>query len=108
MMGTSCVLCGYLCGQIFRRDFPARVEYNLQEVNSTTGLSWVYTVGILIVYIKEVYGGMGKASKAMVTAFLTGLLLVMMTLPASAAPPSYDAMACWNNCGIGGTDAKNY
>ncbi|HWI66041.1 MAG TPA: hypothetical protein VNT75_29785 [Symbiobacteriaceae bacterium] len=51
---------------------------------------------------------MGKASKALLTAFLTGLLLVMMTLPAVAAAPSVSPTACWNNCGIGGTDSKNY
>ena len=64
-------------------------------------------VGMLIVYIKEGYG-MGKVPKALMTAFVAGLLFLMMALPASAAPSVSEPMACWNNCGIGGIDAKTY
>lgn len=48
---------------------------------------------------------MSKVSRALVTLVLTGLLLALMTGPASAAGDT-DILACWNNCGIGGGGTK--
>lgn len=47
---------------------------------------------------------MGKVSRMLLTMVLSGLLLAAVAGPAAAAPrDTYDTMACWNNCGIGGT-----
>lgn len=51
---------------------------------------------------------MGKAFKALLAVALTGLFLVSIAGPAFAAPPTVSPTACWNNCGIGGNDQKNY
>ncbi|MDF2626659.1 MAG: hypothetical protein K0R39_490 [Symbiobacteriaceae bacterium] len=47
---------------------------------------------------------MGKVSKALIVLVLASLLVAVMTGPALALDNS--ALACWNNCGVGGGGTK--